>query len=94
MGKKQGCNQARILRRIRRANTKKIVDKIVNNVSKVGTNKRRRNYLKNKQKNVIERESPPPPRKLKFGSINVDGMDEETNVAIKNLIISRGFDVS
>ena len=91
MSKSKKHHDARVRRRIYRANTNKIIDKLVRNVSKVGSNKHRRAYLETKS---IKEKEAPQPGKLKFGSINVDGMDEETNAAIKNLILSRDFDVS
>ena len=82
--------QAKIKRRIWRANTNKIVGKIVHNVAKIGHRKKKRAMLDKKQRTVDDM---PQQGKLKFGSINVNGLDDENTSAIRNLINSRGFDV-
>ena len=88
MGK--NYNPATIKRRIKRkANTAKIVSKIVHNAEKGKRQARQR--MKSKQvKDVVNSLQP---EKLKFGAINVDGLDLQTDAALRDLLASRDFDV-
>ena len=82
---------ATIKRRIRKkANTAKIISKIVYHREKE-TRRQAKQRMNNKQINgaVISIE----PDKLKFGAINVDGLDLQTDAALKDLLASRDFDV-
>ena len=78
----------RVRNRLKKANTRKIVNKLVHVVSK-----------KDRQKKKTLEVTPihpkrPKPTKLKFGSINVDGMDLQTDDAVRSIIIDREIDVS
>ena len=85
MGK--NYNPATIKRRIKRkANTAKIISKIVHNAEK-GKRRQARQRMKSKEVNSVQLE------KLKFGAINVDGLDLQTDAALKDLLASRDFDV-
>ena len=90
MGKYKGFDNAKVKRRIWRANTNKIIGKIVNNVAKEGHRKKMRQTLNKIQGSVNDL---PQYGKIKFGSINVNGLDDETTSAVKNIIESRRFDV-
>ena len=90
MGKYKGFHDSKVKRRIWRANTNKIIGKIVNNVAKEGHRKKKRQTLNKIQECVNDL---PQYGKIKFGSINVNGLDDETTSAVKNIIESRGFDV-
>ena len=84
--------QTRINAWIRKANTIKIVSKIFHNSRKVGFNVKRRRNIKLSEKGSTPNEVHPD--KLKFGFINVDMLVLETEVALRGLPESRGFDVS
>ena len=89
MGK--NYNPATIKRRIKRKdNTAKIISKIVHNAER-GKRRQARQRMKSKQvKDVVNSVQP---EKLKFGAINVDGLDLQTDAALKDLLASRDFDV-
>ena len=79
----------------RKATTKKIVNRITYDPQK--HKQRKTKELREKlQKRTLS--SPPipstTPSKLKFGSINVNGLDVETAWAVEELLKKRGFDVS
>ena len=95
MGKKPAFKilQTKVKARIKKANTNKIISKIVHNSRKIGCNVKRRQKIKLNEKGSTPSEVVYPD-KLKFGSINVDGLDLETEVALRDLLESRGFDVS
>ena len=85
-------NFARRKARIKKANTKQIVSKLIHNTQKVGVNKRRRqNFRKRAQQYISDTINPD---KLKFGAINVDGLDLETDMALRDMLETRDFDVS
>ena len=84
--------QTRINAWIRKANTNKIVSKIVHNSRRVGFNVKRRRNIKLSEKGSTSNEVHPD--KLKFGFINVDRLDLETEVALRGLLESRVFDAS
>ena len=89
MGK--NFNHARLKKRIERSNTKKIVNKLLRSQTSAKRNFRMKNKIKNSR--VLE---PPDEERghLKFGSININGIDMQKHWAIKELIKTRGFDVS
>ena len=94
MGK--NFNHARLKKRIERSNTKKIVNKLLRSQTSAKRNFRMKNKIKNnKIKNSRVLEPPDEERgHLKFGSININGIDMQKHWAIKELIKTRGFDVS
>ena len=74
--------------RLKKANTNKLVSKLVHVVTK-------KDRQKKKKLEVQERPTEKPkPHKLKFGSINVDGMDLQTDDAVRSIIVDREIDVS
>ena len=79
----------------RKADTKKIVDKITYSPQKHKQKVTRalRQKLQNR-KTPTTTTAPPPPPKLKFGSFNVNGLDTEAAWAIDQLLKKRNFDVS
>ena len=76
---------------IRKANTNKIISKIVHNAKKE-TPRQHRKRLKESRYNPSV--STAHPNKLKIGSINVDGLDLQTDAALRDLLSARDFDVS
>ena len=76
---------------IRKTNTNKTISKIVQNTQKVDVNINRRKKLKIHKPGVTAREAHAD--KLKFGSINVDGLDLKTVTALRDLLVTRGFDI-
>ena len=78
----------------RKADTRKIVGRITYNPVKHKQHKVRTLRRKLQEKNIPS--TPPaiaPPKKLKFGSFNIDGLDIEAAWAIDKLVKERGFDV-
>ena len=80
--------------RIRRANTNKIVGKLVHAVSDGKRRKIRERFKKKKAGSVPDVTAKDLHEKLKFGCINVDGMDLQTDDAVRSLIVDRKIDVS
>ena len=92
MDSKKIRNQKHISKRFHRAGAKKLLD--------------RPTYCPNKQektrvlrKKLLERANPDPipsapPKTLKFGSFNVNGLDIESSWAVDQLLDKRGYDVS
>ena len=75
--------------RIKKANTNKIISKIVHNAKKE-TKRQHRKRLKESICNPSV--SAAHPNKLKIGSINVDGLDLQTDAALRDLLSARDFD--
>ena len=79
----------------RKASTKKIVNRIT-----YDPQKHKQRKTKELRQKLQSRTLPSPPiptatpSKLKFGSINVNGLDVETAWAVEELLKKRGFDVS
>ena len=74
--------------------TRKIVGRITYNPKKHKERKTRelRQQLQKKQlQRVVERE---PSASLKFGSLNINGLDIEASWAVEQLLRSKDFDVS
>ena len=96
--RRMGRNSARknndAKRRIYRANTRKLVLKLPDpgRAKKASKQRNHRHELKGRKKQIVT-EKTETPSSLKFGSINVDGLDIETEEAIRNLIEERKFDV-
>ena len=79
----------------RKANTRKIVGKITYNPIKHKQQKVRALRRKLQEKPInSDPPAPAPPKELKFGSFNVNGLNVETAWAIDNLVKDRGFDVN
>ena len=84
-------NHATIKRRIRKkANTAKIISKIVYHTEKE-TRRQARQRMNSRHINGAVNSIEPD--KLKFGAINVDGLDVQTDAALKDLLASRDYDV-
>ena len=88
MGKK--CVNSKDKNRAKRVNTKKFFNKLV--LPQTGGQRKYRTELKKKCKTVAPI-SAEDREYLKFGSINIDGIDLQKNSAIHKLINTRGFDV-
>ena len=86
-------NGAKMRERFKKANTNKIISKITHVVD---TDKvERRSIRQNmKLKHTAKLINSPIYKKLKFGSINVNGMDTQTDEAVRDIITKRGLDVS
>ena len=83
-------NYAKSRKKKEKANTKKIVNKLL----RAQTSAKRNFRLKAKMKRNKVLTAPEEDREqLKFGSINIDGIDIQKHWAITELIKSRGFDV-
>ena len=78
--------------RMKKANTKKIFSKLVHNSQKVDVNRRRRQKFRRKDTpnvgTVIH------PDKMKFGAININGLNSETDMAVRDMLEARDFDVN
>ena len=90
-----GCKQnARIKRRLKKPNTNKIVGRLTYSPQKHKqqyTKKLRKNL---QSKNPVTSPIPTPPISLKFGSININGLDLEAGWAIEQFLTKKKFDVS
>ena len=77
--------------RIKKANTNKIISKIVHNAKKETKRQHRKRLKESRYSPSV---STAHPNKLKIGSINVDGLDLQTDAALRDLLSARDFDVS
>ena len=90
-----GCKQsARIKRRLKKANTNKIVGRLT-----YSPQKHKQQYTKKLRENLQSKTpatSPisTPPISIKFGSININGLDLEASWAIEQFLTKKKFDVS
>ena len=75
--------------RIRKANTKKIINEINND-----KDEKRAIRQNMKAKHKVTLNNNPTYKKLKFGSMNVNGMDVQTDEAVRDIIYKREIDVS
>ena len=75
--------------------SKKIVDKLTYNPG-IHKQQKTRNLRKKLQQRTLPLNLPPPPpsQTIKFGSINVNGLDVEAAWAVEKLLEDRKFDVS
>ena len=75
--------------------SKKIVDKLTYNPG-IHKQQKTRNLRKKLQQRTLPLNPPPPPppQTIKFGSINVNGLDVEAAWAVEKLLKDRKFDVS
>ena len=89
MGKNK--NHSKIKEKVQKANTNKIISKILHNAKKETPRQMRQRLEKRKNNPAIYEVHPD---KLKFGSINVDGLDLQTDAALRDLLSAREFDVS
>ena len=88
MGKK--CKNSKDKRRAKRVNTKNIINKLIQPHTGV-----RRNIRKEKKRKKTNVDPIPVEKRehLKFGSININGIDLQKHSAVHQLINARGFDV-
>ena len=84
---------AKVRARIRKADTKQIVNKIIHVVNN-DRNKKRTIRQKMKSKHQAPIINNPIYKKLKFGSLNVNGIDDQTDEAVREIILKRELDVS
>ena len=78
----------------RKADTRKIVGRITYNPVKHKQHKVKALRRKLQEKNIPSTPTAKvPPKKLKFGSFNINGLDVEAAWAIDKLVKERGFDV-
>ena len=80
---------------IRKKSTNKIIDRLTYNPDKHKQKsvKKMRLNLQNKPSAPIKQPCPPPTT-MKFGSINVNGLDLEAGWAVQQLLENKGFNVS
>ena len=76
--------------RTKRVNTRKIINKMIHPQTR-GKRGFRAELKKNSK--VVEPLPTDERENLKFGSINIDGIDVQKHSAVQQLISSRGFDV-
>ena len=88
MGK--NFHHAQVKKRIERSKTKKILNKLLRSQTSAKRNFRLKSKLTST--NIIQPQE--EHESLKFGSINIDGIDIQKHWAVKELIRKRGFDVS
>ena len=95
MGKNSRGLDLKIKRRIFRAKTRQIVSKLPNYQNSVTTRRDLRKELKRKACFSVNKvnDKPEKPSILKVGSINVDGLDTETDSAIRDILYKRSLDV-
>ena len=74
--------------------TNKIIDRLSYSPLKHKHKERRKLRQKLQARRLLPNTEPEPKCFLKFGSLNVNGIDLEVNWAINQLISDRGFDVS
>ena len=88
MGNREGFER-------KRAKSKKINDKLTYNPAKHKQQKTRNLRQKLQLRTLSPNPpAPPPPQTIKFGSINVNGLDVEAAWAVEKLLKDRKFDVS
>ena len=86
--KKLGRNHIRCKTR-----TNKVLDRITYNPAK-HKNKNVRELRQKLQKKVVKPQVPKEPATtLKFGSLNINGLDLEAGWAVEQLLTTKGFDV-
>ena len=92
MGKNSRGIAQRIKSRLYKAKTRQIIAKLPVHPNNVPTRKALRKNLK---RNPLNRhvDRPQKPSTLKVGSINVDGLDTETEYAVREILVKRNFDV-
>ena len=95
MGKNSRGLDLKIKRRIFRANTRQIISKLPNYQTTVQIRRDLRKDLKRKACGSVSKvnDKPEKPTHLKVGAINVDGLDTETDNAIRDILYKRSFDV-
>ena len=78
-----------------RISRKKIVDRITYDPNKHKQRKTREWRQKLQRQSIVTPPSPPKPSsRIKFGSLNVNGLDTESTWAVEQLLRKREFDVS
>ena len=83
----------------RKEKTKKRTSKIIDRLTYV-PQKHKQKFRKQLRKSLQTRDAPTihapsrPSTSIKFGSININGLDLESSWAVEQLISKRGFDVS
>ena len=91
MGNRKGFERVKV----KKAKSKKIIDKLTYNPAKHKQQKTRNLRQKLQLKTLSPNPpAPPPPQTIKFGSINVNGLDVEAAWAVEKLLKDRKFDVS
>ena len=80
-------------KRVKRANTNKIMDRLT-----YSPNKHKQKYTRNlrgklQSKPVVLVTPTPASSSIRFGSMNINGLDMEANWAIEELIAKKRFDV-
>ena len=95
MGKNSRGISQRIQSRLYRAKTRQIVAKLPNHPDSVPAKRDlRKNLVRKPLRNLSKKvDSSKNPSTLKVGSINVDGLDTETENAVRDILVKRGFDV-
>ena len=94
MGRNSAYRDNKAKRRINRAKTRQIISKLPSPTKKkkVSIRDKRLALIRRKKLKVVT-EKTETPSTLKFGSINVDGLDIETEEAIRSILLERKFDV-
>ena len=99
LGKMEPSKTKRHFKQIRQRKpqhiSKKIVDKLTYNPGIHKQQKTRNLRKKLRQRTLpLNPPPPPPPQTIKFGSINVNGLDVQAAWAVEKLLKDRKFDVS
>ena len=87
-------SQVHLKARKSKPRTNKILDRITFNPKKHKQKRTKELRQKLQQKTLPPPTTRIPPPTLKFGSINLNGLDLETSWAVEQLLTTRGFDVS
>ena len=84
-------HQTKVRRRIRQANTRSIVSKLIHNT--IGTTSKRKEACKREIRKKNCRDQVNKPVTLKVGWINVNGLGPENSQAVIDLLSNRALDV-
>ena len=91
MGKSRHDRQARMRTRLR---TTKFIDRLTYNPNKHKRKEARRRVKELQARAVQNQSSPDPKPVVKFGAINVNGLDLDSGWAVQELLKNKNFDVS
>ena len=88
-----GRQRPQAVKRLKRANTNKIPDRVTYSPNKHKQKYTRKLRDKLQSKPTVDVTSTPSSSSIRFGSMNINGLDMEANWAVEQLIAKKKFDV-
>ena len=86
-----GRQRPQAVKRLKRANTNKITDRLTYSPHKQKYTRKLRDKLQSKP--TVDVTPTPSSSSIRFGSMNINGLDMEANWAVEQLIAKKKFDV-